>query len=389
MRKLKIVTLLLIVSLITLSSFLSINKISVDAVHTVQVNNMSTSARAMCVLEKESGRVVASKNMNDKLAMASTTKIVTAITVIQNCDDLNKVIQVNDKAVGVEGSSIYLKHGEQMSIRDLLFGLMLRSGNDSAVALACEIGGSVEEFANLMNKTAKNAGATNSNFVTPHGLDHKDHYTTAYDLAKITAYALNNPIFKEIVSTKMHTVEATNKNDKRYMSNKNRLLNSLDGCVGVKTGFTTKAGRCLVSATERENTTFVCVVLNCGPMFEESASLLNTAHSLYENKKIIDKNREIYNEYIIDKHEGKLYLYAENDFCYPIRDDEMNKLRLEYNVKLDNAKAGDTVGEIKVFFENDLISTIKLVTINKIDKLIDSKTLEISEMLWTDDLNNN
>jgi len=327
---------------------------------------------------------VANKNMEMKLPMASTTKIVTALTVIQHCDNLDALIQVDDSAIGVEGSSIYLRQGELISVRDLLYGLMLRSGNDSAVALACHIGGSVEEFANLMNETAKTAGANNSNFVTPHGLDHKDHYTTAHDLAKITSYALNNPIFKEIVSTKQHTVPATNKSEKRYMSNKNKLLNTLDGCIGVKTGYTKKAGRCLVSATERGNETFVCVVLNCGPMFEESASLLNNSHALYENKKIVDKNKEIYNEYLIDEKQGKLYLYAEEDFYYPILKSEEEKLHLEYSVKLDTAHVGDIVGEIKVFFENDLLKTIKLVTMNKIDKLIESGSLEICEVLWTE-----
>ncbi|MBQ9796070.1 MAG: D-alanyl-D-alanine carboxypeptidase [Clostridia bacterium] len=347
MRKLKLFGLILVVGLI---SFLAVSNSHNMIVNAVDIN-FSTSAKAMCVLEKDSGRIITGKNMDTQLAMASTTKIVTAITVIQNCKNLDEQIQVNDKAVGVEGSSIYLRLGEIISIKDLLYGLMLRSGNDSALALACHVGGSEKGFAKLMNETAKIAGAENSHFVTPHGLDHKDHYTTAYDLAKITAYALNNPIFKEVVSTKLHVVEATNKSDKRYMSNKNKLLNTLDGCVGVKTGFTTKAGRCLVSAIERDNTTYVCVVLNCGPMFEESATLLNNADYAYTNTKIIDKNKEIYNEYIIDEAHGKLYLYAEEDVYYPLTAGEMDDIRLEYNVKLDNAKVGDQVGEIKVFFK--------------------------------------
>ncbi len=386
MIKLKTLCVSFIVCLISLAFIVNLSN---TTNLTVQAYEMNTSAKAMCVLEKDSKRIITSKNESMKLPMASTTKIVTALTVIQNCNNLDEVIQVSDNSIGVEGSSIYLRKDEQISIRDLLYGLMLRSGNDSAVALACYIGGSIEGFANLMNKTAKNIGANNSNFVTPHGLDHKDHYTTAYDLALITAYALNNPVFKEIVSTKMHTVPATNKSDVRYMSNKNRLLSSLNGCCGVKTGFTTKAGRCLVTATERNGLTFVCVVLNCGPMFEESASLLNTAHSLYENKKIIDKNREIYNEYIIDDKQGKLYLYAEDDFYFPMQVNELNNLRLEYNVQLNDAKVGDIVGEIKVFFENDLIKTLKLYTMNKIDKLIDSKTLQISEILWEEKVNEN
>ena len=176
----------------------------------VSALDLNTSAKAMCVIEMNSGRVVAEKNMDTALPMASTTKIVTALTVIQNCKNLEETIQVADSSIGVEGSSIYLRKGELITVKDLLYGLMLRSGNDSAVALACHVGQNVEGFAKMMNETAKLAGATNSNFVTPHGLDHKDHYTTAYDLAKISAYALKNPIFKEIVSTKKHVVPATN-----------------------------------------------------------------------------------------------------------------------------------------------------------------------------------
>lgn len=380
MRKLSLISLVVIVGVLCFSFMHNVSAISVSAL------DFSTTAKAMCVIDKDSKRIVFAKNENLKLPMASTTKILTAITVIQNCKDLNEIIEVDDSAIGVEGSSIYLKKDEIISVKDLLYGLMLRSGNDSAVALACHIGGSVEGFAKLMNETAQKIGVRNSNFVTPHGLDNKEHYTTAYDLALITAYSLNNPIFEEIVSTKLHTVEATNKNDKRYMANKNRLLTSLDGCCGVKTGYTKKAGRCLVSSTKRDNQTFVCVVLNCGPMFEESAKLLNDAHSLFKNKKIIDKNKEIFNEYIIDKQQGKLYLYTEEDFYFPLQKGEENKLKLEYSVKLDNAKEGSEVGEIKVFFENDLKKTIKLFTMNKIDKLIDSKTLEICEILWTDNI---
>ena len=349
----------------------------------------SCSGRAMCVLEKDSKRVVYSKNMNEQLPMASTTKVVTAITVLQHCSNLDEYIQVDDSSIGVEGTSIYLRQGETIKVKDLLYGLMLRSGNDAATALACHVGGSVEGFASLMNDFAENIGAKNSNFVNPHGLDNKNHYTTAYDLALISAYALNNPVFKEIVSTKTYVIEETNKSDKRYLTNKNRLLSSLEGCCGVKTGFTSKAGRCLVSAAERNNTTYVCVVLNCGPMFEESTELLNSAFNEFENVKIIDKNKEIYNEYIVDKNQGKLYLYADEDFYYPLTENEKNNLRLEYNVKLENAREGDLVGEIKVFLDKHLIKTVKLYTMNKIDKLIDSDTLEIGEILWEEKANEN
>ena len=348
-----------------------------------------TSAKAMCVLDKDSKRILYSKNEAEKLPMASTTKVATAITVIDNCANLDETITVNDKAVGVEGTSIYLKKNEQIKVRDLLYGLMLRSGNDSATALACHVGGSVEGFARLMNDMARKVGATNTHFVNPHGLDDKEHYTTAYDLALITAYALNNPIFKEIVSTKTHIIPATNQADKRYLTNKNRLLSSLEGCCGVKTGFTSNAGRCLVSACERDGHTRVCVVLNCGPMFEESADILENSFIDFRDVQIIDKNKQIYNEYIDDEQSGRLYLYAGDNFYFPVRHNEYDDITLKYNVKLEDAKSGQEVGKIEVYFDNQLINSVKLFTMNKIDKFLDNKTLQIKEILWEEKLNEN
>ena len=381
---LKIVNLSLIV-LIFMGVLVSFPLIDTNSLE-IDAYALSSSAKGMCVIDKDSKRILYSKNEDEKLPMASTTKVVTLITVLQNCDDLDEYIQVDNASVGVEGTSIYLRKDETIKVRDLLYGLMLRSGNDAATALAYHVGGSIEGFADMMNELAKNVGANNSHFSNPHGLDDPEHYTTAYDLALITAYALNNPIFQEIVSTKNYVIEATNKSDKRHLTNKNKLLSTLDGCCGVKTGYTSKAGRCLVSACSRDERTTVCVVLNCGPMFEESTALLNSSFDDYKNVKIIDRNKEIYNEYIINENEGKLYLYTDEDYYYPLTNSEMNDLRLEYSVELDNASSGDNVGEIKIFLKNDLIKTLKLYTMNKIDKLIDSKTLQINEVLWEDRL---
>ena len=171
------------------------NALSID-----KVEALSTSAKSMCVLEQNSRRVLEQKDMNTMRPNASTTKIVTAITVIQNCDNLDEIITVNNKSIGIEGTSIYLRKDENISVRDLLYGLMLRSGNDSAVALAYHVGGSCEKFVDMMNELCIKAGANNTHFANPHGLDDENHYTTAYDLALVTAYALNNPIFAEIVS---------------------------------------------------------------------------------------------------------------------------------------------------------------------------------------------
>lgn len=342
----------------------------------------STSAKGMCVIEKDSGRVLYSKNKDEKLPMASTTKIMTLITALQNCDNLDQYIQVDDSAVGVEGTSIYLRKDETIKVRDLMYGLMLRSGNDSAVALACHIGGSVDGFTKLMNELAVKIGAKNSHFTNPHGLDDKEHYTTAYDLALITAYALNNPIFKDIVSTKNYVIPETNMSETRYLTNKNKLLSRLDGCVGVKTGFTSKAGRCLVSACERDDMTTVCVVLNCGPMFEESESFLNASFNEYKNTLIIDKNKEIQNESITNSAGDKLYLYANEYFYYPLKDNEKDKIKVKYTINKTSANENEEVGFIEVFYDNQLIKTLKLYTMNKIDKLIESNILQFDEPNW-------
>ena len=343
-----------------------------------------TSAKSMCVMEKGSKRVLYEKDMDTMRANASTTKIVTAITVLQNCNDLDKVITVNDKSVGVEGTSIYLRKGERISIRDLLYGLMLRSGNDSAVALAYEVGGTEENFVNMMNDLCKTVGTKNTHFANPHGLDDINHYTTAYDLALVTAYALNNPIFAEIVSTRHHAIEKTNTSDKRYLSNKNRLLNSLDGCIGVKTGFTSKAGRCLVSAIKRNGVVLVCVVLNCGPMFEESVDLLNKAFNEYDFSPIVIKDEVIYNEYYIDDEKGQLCLFADENYTYPVLNGEQNKLRVVYSINKpeNNLNEGDEIGEISVFYDNHLQKTLKLYTINKIDVLENQDIFNSIKLQW-------
>lgn len=377
----------ILICLVSFSSQFSRSIENVNASYFSSYPNSST--KGMCVIEKDSGRILYSKNKDQKLPMASTTKVATAITVIENCDVLDELIVVNDSAIGVEGTSIYLRKDEEIKVIDLLYGLMLRSGNDAATALAYHIGGGIDEFAKMMNETAKKAGASNTNFVNPHGLDDPNHYTTAYDLSKITAYALNNPIFEKIVSTKNYIIEATNKSEKRYLTNKNKLLRSLDGCCGVKTGYTSKAGRCLVSASKRDDCTIVCVVLNCGPMFEESSALINSAFNEFELKKIIDRNQEIYNEYILSDKEGKLYLYTDEDFYYPLRADEFDDIKIKYSVELKDAKSLDEVGKIDIFFKNDLIKSLKLYTMNKIDKLINNKTLQIEEILWEENINEN
>lgn len=376
--KVSIVFIILLVNIFMVGSLFNI--------HTIYASEQSslTSAKGMCVLEKNSGKILYAKNMDMQLANASTTKIVTAITVIQNCDNLQEEITVNELAVGIDGTSIYLRKDEKLKVIDLLYGLMLRSGNDSACALAYHVGGTMEQFVEMMNETARKAGAKNSNFANPHGLDDKNHYTTAYDLALITAYALNNPIFKEIVSTKNYKIEKTNMSETRYLANKNKLLSSLEGCIGVKTGFTSKAGRCLVSAVERNGMTVVCVVLNCGPMFEESKKLLNKAFLDYTYALVVDKDEPIYNEYYINDTKGVFHLKADESYYIPMSNSHAEDIVIKYKLNefVGDIEEGEEVGEINVFVNKHLQKTIKLYTINKIDVLNNIDALNSIQLQW-------
>lgn len=316
------------------------NKISLSAANfalastqnAVVEGEFSTTAQACCVMERSSERVLFEKNAHQALPMASTTKIVTALTVLNNCANLERVVEVPRQACGVEGSSIYLREGEHLTVRELLLGLMLRSGNDCAVALALEIGGSVENFAALMNQTAASLGCTESNFVTPHGLHDENHYTTAADLAKITCAALNNEDFRQIVGTQRAKISNEGMDYQRVLINKNKLLASFDGADGVKTGYTKKAGRCFVGSATRNGMGVVVVVLNCGPMFEETAQMLNTAFATYTLQNVIPKHKLCGAEYIKGK---PTYYFCEEAYYYPLKSSEKAtlKITLEKNVK--------------------------------------------------------
>ncbi len=327
-----------------------------------------SSAKAMCTMEAGSGRVLYSKNQNAQLPMASTTKIMTAITAIENCADLDEKFVISPKSVGISGTSIYLRKEEAMSVRDLLYGLMLVSGNDASVAIGERVSGSAAKFVELMNQTAQKIGAKNSHFANTHGLDAKGHYTTAYDLALITSYALSNDTFKEIVSTKNTKIVNTD-GKTRYLKNKNRLLNSLEGCNGVKTGFTDDAGRCLVSSCERDGMQLVCVVLNCGPMFEECAQLLERG---FEEYKLVDLTEGYdYNKFV--KVEGGRKEFVEvgtrEKFFYPLKKGEREKIAYIYKQPKSLAcpiKNGQEVGEVSIYFANDLLFSQKLYTMEEV-----------------------
>lgn len=255
---------------------LSDNSIETDA--NAQVVSRQRN-RSGVVIEATSRRVLIDEGMNIRCFPASTTKVLTALCVLKNLD-INHIVTIPKLAEGVEGSSLYLKEGQKMSVEDLLYGMMLRSGNDAAVALAIEVSGSVEDFATLMNKTAKELGACSSHFVNPHGLHDDNHYTTAYDLSLITAKSYEYEYFRRIVDTRQRKILVDN--ESVVIQNKNKLLRMIDGANGVKTGFTKTSGRCLVGGAKRGDMQLISVVLNYNDMWNDTIRMLETAFNEYE-----------------------------------------------------------------------------------------------------------
>ena len=240
----------------------------------------ATSARAMALYEPESGIFLAEKNADERLPMASTTKIMTALVALETLP-LDGVISVPPEAVGVEGSSIYLYMGEKVTVRTLLYALLLSSANDAAAALAVTAGGSIGDFADMMNAKAAAIGLSDTHFSNPHGLHDEEHYTTARDLARLAAVALENKIFAEIVSTRRYTAPQEGTAATRLFLNHNRLLRTYEGAVGVKTGYTKAAGRCLVGAAERGGLTLVAVTLADPNDWRDHAALFDWGFSEY------------------------------------------------------------------------------------------------------------
>ncbi len=328
---------------------------------------------SMITIEASTGRILYAKDENKKLPMASTTKILTAIIAIENTKDIDKKHEIPKSAVGVEGSSIYLKKGEHLSIRELLYGLMLRSGNDSAVAIAEIVSGSVEKFVQAMNKKCEKLGLTNTHIVTVNGLHDENHYSSAADLAKLTAYALNNETFAEIVSTKEKCISAEldKKYGYRYLKNKNKLLNMIRGADGVKTGYTTKAGKCFVGSATRSGMKIICVVLNSKSTFNEAADLIEKAFAEYKMTKLFSKGSLFDAEIKNGKHKQMVPVIIPTDIYYPMKDKEMLSVtaKVEMKEKLSAPiKNTDVVGELKIRMENDLLFSQKLYTI-KVDKI--------------------
>lgn len=247
------------------------------------------SAKAAVLIEASTGTVIWGKCENKRLTMASTTKIMTTVLTLES-GDLDTEFVVDSEAVMTEGSSMGLVEGDIVSKRDLCIGMLLPSGNDAANCAAVRVGGSRESFADMMNAKAAKLGLTSTHFVTPSGLHDDDHYSTASDMALLAAYALKNPDFRKICSSKSMKLTFGNPPYNRWLTNTNKLLSRYDGCIGVKTGFTDEAGRCLVSAAERNGITLVCVTLNAPDDWNDHEKLLDYGFSVTERTELGEKS---------------------------------------------------------------------------------------------------
>lgn len=281
----------------------------------------AVSAQKAYVMDGISGRSLYAKEETSRSLIASTTKIMTALLVCEQCNVLDRMA-IPKEAVGIEGSSMYLREGEVLTIQDLLYGLMLSSGNDAAVALALYCAGSIEEFAQRMNDKARLLGMTGSHFENPNGLDSPEHYSTARDLAVLAAYAMENPIFAKTVSTK------TVKVGERYLRNHNKLLWLVEGADGVKTGFTKKAGRILVSSAVRENRRLIAVTINAPDDWNDHTALLNTGFQRYREAKVVSQGDRAGALEVLGGEKPMVTVQAAEDFSYAVAPEEHPQLVL-------------------------------------------------------------
>lgn len=346
------------------------------------VEEPKINARAAIIYDRTTKQIIWGKNESEKRPMASTTKIMTAIVVLEN-SNLSDVVTISKKAAGTGGSKLKISTGDKITVNDLLYGLMLRSGNDAAVALAEYVGGSIEGFADLMNKKAKELGLSNTNFVTPHGLDNEDHYTTAYELAVITDYALNNETFAKIVNTKSTAISINGNN--RNIYNTNELLGYMQGVDGVKTGFTNGAGRCLVTSCTRDNNQIITVVLGCDTKKQRTSDSTKLIEYAFKNYTRINLEEKIQNEFenwqqinskriYINKannQEISLELGEIHKKIIPIKIGEERNIKIEINA-IYNYEApveeGRKIGNIIVKNNEEIMDSIDIICSKTVEK---------------------
>ena len=353
-----------------------------------EIENIKLNSLSALLMDGENNRVLYEVNGYQEMPMASTTKIMTCIIALEQ-GNLEDVVTVSDYAQRMPDVQLNIRSGEQYKLKDMLYSLMLESHNDVAVAIAEHVGGSVAGFATMMNDKARALGCSNTNFVTPNGLDAEGHYTTARDLAVISSYAIQNKEFLDITNTSSHKFEELKNKRSFVVSNKNKFLYMMDGAIGIKTGFTSKAGYCFVGAIKKSDRTLISVVLGCGwppsktLKWTDTKRLMTYGIENYEKKQVF-VNKELDPVYVEDGQTSLIGLSLEGDLSLLLRNDE--KVHIEYDIPETLSaplKAGQIVGTAKYYIDKDLYTEIPVFTTEG-SKMIDYKFCFIRILkLWS------
>lgn len=342
--------------------------IAVSAISVSAVESSDISAKSAVVINAQTGEVVFEKNAHEKRSMASTTKIMTALIAAQS-GRIYQSVKITQQMCGAEGTSIGLKPDYEITLYNLICGMLLESGNDAANAVAIYLAGSTEKFAEMMNEKAKEIGMTQTNFVTASGLDDKNHYSTAYDMALLGAYAVKNPIIKSICSSKSKQIDFQKPDITVTYTNHNRLLDLYEGAYGIKTGFTKKSGRCLVSAACRNNIDLIAVTLNAPDDWNDHKKILDYAFSSLKSEKIylqVPKSISV-----IGSVQNKIEISTEK---YPLTLSYLNESKITQKVFLPPfvyapVQSGDVIGCVKIYQDDKYISKVNIYACQSCDSI--------------------
>lgn len=336
---------------------------------------IEVSAKSAYALEADSCDTIFEKNADTRMSMASTTKIMTAIVAIENAS-LDTIVKITPEMVGVEGSSIYLQEGEKLTIEELLYALLLESANDASLAIACSVAGSVEGFVEMMNDKAQELGLENTHFTNPHGLDENEHYTTAKELALLASYAMDNPIFYDIVSTYKRVIPL-GEDGSRVLINHNKLLHQYDGAIGVKTGFTKKSGRCLVSCAEIDGVRIIAVTLNAPSDWDDHTKMLDLGFSMYEGIRLADIGDYNISLDVINGKKSSILCSNLNGLNITLKRDNINiSAYLEANRMVSAPiKQGDYVGRIVFKNNGEEIASLNLYALENVKEIKYKKSI--------------
>ena len=328
---------------------------------------LETSAESAVLYSAQTQQFIYQKNAHQKRGCASTTKILTAWVVLQNMEP-TQTVTIPKEACGIEGSSLYLTEGEILTVRDLLYALMLRSANDSAVALALACAGSVEAFAEKMNEAAEQMGAHDSHFENPHGLDGENHYTTAHDLALIASKALEDPLLCEIVTSKSYTLDAPE--GKRVLINHNKLLWQYEGACGIKTGYTQKCGRCLVGAAEKDGIRLISVTLNAPNDWKEHKAMFDFGFNTLECRSLAEPGQITFQAPILSKKKDTINL-VNKEAVYAVlpKDADVPQMNIELNRPIAAPiKKGEVLGTAYFTLDGKMIASVSLISQEGVNK---------------------